>query len=78
VKATSLGHPGHTEARPQYKASNIYQPEDWKVQVPSRKNKMLGSCLLATAGSLFNKGYLFNKEIICKVGEGHSEGISGQ
>jgi hypothetical protein len=30
------------------------------------------------AGSLFNKGYLFKKEIICKVREGHSEGISGQ
>jgi hypothetical protein len=46
VKATSLGHPRHTEAGPQYKASNIYQPEDWKMQVPSRKNKTLGSCLL--------------------------------
>jgi hypothetical protein len=41
VKATTLGHPRHTEARPQYKASNIYQPEDWKMQVPSRKNKTL-------------------------------------
>jgi hypothetical protein len=49
VKATSLGHPRHTEARPQYKASNIYQPEDWKVQVPSRKNKTLGSCLLVNS-----------------------------
>jgi hypothetical protein len=47
VKATSLGHPRHTEARHQYKASNIYQPEDWKMQVPSRKNKTLRSCLLA-------------------------------
>jgi hypothetical protein len=25
VKATSLSHTRHTEARPQYKASNIYQ-----------------------------------------------------
>jgi hypothetical protein len=49
VKATSLGHPRHTEARPQNKASNIYQPENWKMQVPSRKNKMLGSCLLANS-----------------------------
>jgi hypothetical protein len=39
VKATSLGHPRYTEARPQYKASNISidRPEDWKEQVPSRK-----------------------------------------
>jgi hypothetical protein len=49
VKATSLGHPRHIEARPQYKAFNIYQPEDWKVQIPSRKNKMLGSCLLVNS-----------------------------
>jgi hypothetical protein len=49
VKATSLGHPRHTEARPQYKASNIYQPEDWKVQIPSRKNKILRSCLLVNS-----------------------------
>jgi hypothetical protein len=41
VKATSLGHPRHIEARPQYKAFNIYKPKDWKVQIPSRKNKML-------------------------------------
>jgi hypothetical protein len=41
VKATSLGHPRHIEARPQYKPSNIYQPEDWKGQIPFRKNKML-------------------------------------
>jgi hypothetical protein len=47
VKATSLSHPRHIEARPQYKASNIYKPGDWKMQIPSRKNKMLGSCLLA-------------------------------
>jgi hypothetical protein len=47
VKATSLGHPRHVEARPQYKAFNIYRPEDWKVQITSRKNKMLGFCLLA-------------------------------
>jgi hypothetical protein len=46
VKTTSFDHPKHIEARPQYKAFNIYQPEDWKVQIPSRKNKMLGSCLL--------------------------------
>jgi hypothetical protein len=32
-----------------------------------------------TAGSLFNKGYLFKKEyIVYKVREGHSEGILGQ
>jgi hypothetical protein len=49
VKATSLGHPRHIEARPQYKASNIYQPEDWKVQVPSRESKMLGSYLLVNS-----------------------------
>jgi hypothetical protein len=49
VKATSLGHPKNTEARPQYKASKIYKPEDWKVQIPSRKNKMLGSCLLVNS-----------------------------
>jgi hypothetical protein len=49
VKATSLSHQTHTEAMPQYKASNIYQPEDWKVQVPPRKNKTLGSCLLANS-----------------------------
>jgi hypothetical protein len=41
VKATSLGHPRHIEARPQYKASNIDKPEDWKVQIPSRENKTL-------------------------------------
>jgi hypothetical protein len=52
VKATFFGHPRHIETRPQYKASNIYQPEDWKVQVPSRKNKMLGSCLLANSRQL--------------------------
>jgi hypothetical protein len=49
VKATSLGNPRHTEARLQYKAPNIYKPEDWKVHVPSRKNKMLGSCLLVNS-----------------------------
>jgi hypothetical protein len=49
VKATSLGHPRHIEARSQYKAFNIYKPEEWKVQIPSRKNKMLGSCLLANS-----------------------------
>jgi hypothetical protein len=53
VKATSLGHPRHIEARPQYKASNIYQPEDWKMQVPTRKNKTLGFCLL-TKKSIVN------------------------
>jgi hypothetical protein len=69
VKAPSLGHPRHTEARPHYKAFNIFfnvlldRPEDWNGAGSSRKNKMLGSCLLLTAGSLFNKGYLFNKEI---------------
>jgi hypothetical protein len=47
VKATSLGHPRHVEARPQHKAFNIYKPEDWKMQITSRKNKMLGFCLLA-------------------------------
>jgi hypothetical protein len=61
VKATSLGHPRHTEARPQYKEQNV---------------KILSFSL--TAGSLFNKGYLFNNEIICKVREGHSEVILGQ
>jgi hypothetical protein len=49
VKATSLGHPRHIEARLQYKAFNIYKAEVWKVQIPSRKNKMLGSCLLANS-----------------------------
>jgi hypothetical protein len=49
VKATSLGHPRHIEARSQYKAFNIYKPEDWKVQIPSRKNKMLGSYLLVNS-----------------------------
>jgi hypothetical protein len=49
VKATSLGHPRHIEVRPQYKAFNIYKPKDWKVQIPSRKNKMLGSFLLANS-----------------------------
>jgi hypothetical protein len=49
VKATALGHPRNTEARSQYKASNIYQPEDWKMQVLSRKNKTLESCLLANS-----------------------------
>jgi hypothetical protein len=49
VKATFLGHPRHTKARPQCKAFNIYKPEDWKGQVPSRKNKTLGSCLLANS-----------------------------
>jgi hypothetical protein len=39
VKVTSLGHPRHIEARPQDKAFNIYKPEDWKVQIPSRKKK---------------------------------------
>jgi hypothetical protein len=77
VKATS-GHSRHNEARPQYKASNIYQPEDWKMQVPSRKNKTLGSCLVANSRQTLYKVYLFNKEIICKVREGYSEGISGQ
>jgi hypothetical protein len=47
--ATSLGHPRHIEARSQYKAFNIYKPEDWKVQIPSRKNKMLGSYLLVNS-----------------------------
>jgi hypothetical protein len=41
VKATSLGHQRHIKARPQYKAFNIYKPEDWKMQVPPRKNKTL-------------------------------------
>jgi hypothetical protein len=49
VKATSLGQPRHIEARPQYKAFNIYKPKDWKVQIPSRKKKTLGSCLLANS-----------------------------
>jgi hypothetical protein len=49
VKATSLGHPRHIEARSQYKAFNINTPEDWKVQIPSRKKKTLGSCLLANS-----------------------------
>jgi hypothetical protein len=49
VKATFLGHPKHIEARPQYKAFNIYKPKDWKVQIPSRKNKTLGYCLLANS-----------------------------
>jgi hypothetical protein len=39
VKATSLCHQRHIEARPQYKAFNIYKPEDWKVQIPSRQKK---------------------------------------
>jgi hypothetical protein len=52
VKATSLGHPRYTEARPQYKAFNISpqcfhrqpaettwvpRPKDWKGQDTSRK-----------------------------------------
>jgi hypothetical protein len=49
VKATSVSHPRHIEARPQYKAFNIYKPEDWKVQIPSRKSKILGSCLLVNS-----------------------------
>jgi hypothetical protein len=55
VKATSLGHPRHIEARAQYKAFNIFlnvlidRPEDWNGAGPSRKNKMLGSCLLANS-----------------------------
>jgi hypothetical protein len=49
VKATLLGHPRHIETRPHYKAFNIYKSEDWKVQVPSRKNKTLGSRLLANS-----------------------------
>jgi hypothetical protein len=49
VKATSLGHPWHVEARPQYKAFHIYKPEDWKMQISSRKNNTLGSCLLANS-----------------------------
>jgi hypothetical protein len=62
VKATCLGHPRHIEARPQYKAFNIYKPEDWKVQIPSRKNKTLVilSFSLQPVASLikatFNKG----------------------
>jgi hypothetical protein len=39
VKATSLGHPRHVEARTQYEVFNIYKPEDWKVQSPSRRTK---------------------------------------
>jgi hypothetical protein len=49
VKVTSLSHLRYTEARPQYKASNICKPEDWNKQVQSRKNKMLGSYLLANS-----------------------------
>jgi hypothetical protein len=49
VKDTSLGHPRYIEARPQYKAFNIYKPEDWKVQIPSKKDKMLESSLLANS-----------------------------
>jgi hypothetical protein len=45
VKVTSLSHPRHIEARPQYKAFNIYKPKNWKVQILSRKNKTLASCL---------------------------------
>jgi hypothetical protein len=53
VKATSLGHPRHIGARPQFKAFNIYKTEDWKVQISSRKNKTLGSCLLANSRQPF-------------------------
>jgi hypothetical protein len=56
VKATSARHSvRHTEARPQYKAFNIFfnvlidRPEDWNGAGPSRKNKTLGSCLLANS-----------------------------
>jgi hypothetical protein len=55
VKATSLSHPRHIEARPQYKAFNMFfnilidRPEDWNGAGPSRKNKTLGSCLLANS-----------------------------
>jgi hypothetical protein len=49
VKASSLGHPRHIEAKSQYKAFNINKPEDWKVQIPSRKKKTLGSCHLANS-----------------------------
>jgi hypothetical protein len=52
VKTTTLGYPRHIEARPQYKAFNVYKPEDWKVQIPSRKNKTLGSCLLINSRQL--------------------------
>jgi hypothetical protein len=66
VKATSLDHPRPTEARPQYKASNIYQPEDWKMQVPSRKNNTLVSCLLAKkqAASLIKPVFLMKKSFV--------------
>jgi hypothetical protein len=39
VKASSLGHPRHIEARPQYKAFNIYKPEDWKTADPIWKEQ---------------------------------------
>jgi hypothetical protein len=39
VKATSLGHPRHIEARPQYKAFNIYKPEDWKCRSHLERTK---------------------------------------
>jgi hypothetical protein len=49
MKATSLGHPRHIEAKPQYKAFNIYKPEDWKVQILFIKNKTLGSYVLVNS-----------------------------
>jgi hypothetical protein len=41
VKATSLGHPRHTEADLSTKLPTSTQPEDWRMQVLSRKNKTL-------------------------------------
>jgi hypothetical protein len=39
VKATSLGHPRHTEARPQYKAFNIYKPETGRCESHLERTK---------------------------------------
>jgi hypothetical protein len=39
VKATSLGHPRHIEARPQYKASNIYQPKTGRCRSHLERTK---------------------------------------
>jgi hypothetical protein len=51
VKATSLGHPRHTEAR----------PEDWKGQVPSRKATTMINWVSSLLVSILTRNDLTNK-----------------